>query len=523
MINVDQEYTREVECEYKGERYKVRDNGAIYRIARIGKSRRSKDEHWTFGETVDKGYAKFCGESVHRIVAVAFLGEPPTKQHVVDHLDTNRQNNRPENLRWLTKLENILLNPYTKAKIEYLCGSVEEFLKEPSKLRGHEGEDANFSWMRAVTPQEAKNTLANWNSLLSKPRPVSRVKGNAIEEWIFDQNHPVEKQSKPLDLDDPFDFHQGYATVDSNNNVSSLSSNNPRTPDEGPVLSSRKKSKPEMLKVSKTDFMSTLCGICERENLKYEKYHKTDKWRSDVLIYVGEDRIAISSFSSFKASSDVLQSMEEDGVKAFGLVLSPKMETYQKSACFGLYKSNGDAELQVKVGENSLSLSAFVKKCVEGKIALREDVTITSVDVMFCETDCYVCGTPHSVFFVRYLVGENGRRYDYYRDSVEYADESIEGYPDLQFGDEILALVKDYIAQHPEKKIVMGPIKSRFSKTRDESYLSFGCPVCDALVGDYYLDEIHIDYIYKTDETLMNRIHLRTPLKLTINEWLVME
>ncbi|WP_294143305.1 HNH endonuclease signature motif containing protein [uncultured Sanguibacteroides sp.] len=31
--------------------------------------------------------------------------------YVVDHIDTNRQNNRIENLRWLTKLENVLLNP----------------------------------------------------------------------------------------------------------------------------------------------------------------------------------------------------------------------------------------------------------------------------------------------------------------------------------------------------------------------------------------------------------------------------
>ena len=162
MIDVNQEYTREVDCEYKGEKYKVRDNGAILRMPREGKTKRPKDQIWTFGETISRGYAWFCGEAVHRIVAVAFLGEPPTKQHVVDHIDTNRQNNRPENLRWLTKLENILLNPITKAKIEYLCGSVEEFLDNPSQLSGHENEDANFAWMRAVSSDEARNTLISW-------------------------------------------------------------------------------------------------------------------------------------------------------------------------------------------------------------------------------------------------------------------------------------------------------------------------------------------------------------------------
>ena len=99
MIDVNQEYSREVDCEYKGEKYKVRDNGAILRMPREGKPKRPKDLIWTFGETISRGYAWFCGEAVHRIVAIAFLGEPPTKQHVVDHIDTNRQNNRPENLR----------------------------------------------------------------------------------------------------------------------------------------------------------------------------------------------------------------------------------------------------------------------------------------------------------------------------------------------------------------------------------------------------------------------------------------
>ena len=67
-------------------------------------------------------------------MAYAFLGEPPTNQHVVDHIDTNRQNNRPENLRWLTRLENALLNPITRAKIENICGSIEAFINDPTIL-----------------------------------------------------------------------------------------------------------------------------------------------------------------------------------------------------------------------------------------------------------------------------------------------------------------------------------------------------------------------------------------------------
>ena len=72
-------------------------------------------------------------EPVHRIVGTAFSCEAPSKSHVVDHINTNRQNNRPENLKWVTRLENIVLNDITRRKLELLCGcSIEEILSDLS-------------------------------------------------------------------------------------------------------------------------------------------------------------------------------------------------------------------------------------------------------------------------------------------------------------------------------------------------------------------------------------------------------
>ena len=44
---------------------------------------------------------------VHRLVALAFLGSPPSQEHVVAHCDGSRDNNQPWNLRWATQKENI--------------------------------------------------------------------------------------------------------------------------------------------------------------------------------------------------------------------------------------------------------------------------------------------------------------------------------------------------------------------------------------------------------------------------------
>ena len=200
MVSVD-EYNETKDCIYKGEHYSVRDNGAVMRHPREGKRLRKDDNVWTFGKPNEKtGYMEIAGQRVHRIVAFAFLGDPPTEQHVVDHIDTNRRNNRPENLRWLTRLENALNNPITRARIENLCGSIEVFLADPSVLRGHEKIDPNFNWMRTVSPEEARvslERLTNWAKEHPKPQ------GGSLGEWVFQEQKQGSRPYIPLHYQQP--------------------------------------------------------------------------------------------------------------------------------------------------------------------------------------------------------------------------------------------------------------------------------------------------------------------------------
>ncbi len=173
------QYEREMAVEYQGEKYVVRDNGAVCRMSRAGRRRRRLDDAWTFGRPNDStGYMTLGTHVVHRIVALAFHKQP-SERHVVDHIDTNRRNNRADNLRWVTRLDNLLQNPITRARIASAYGSLDAFFKDPSALGDR---DPDLSWMRTVSKTEAEESrkrLLGWAASDRAPQ------GGKLGEWVY--------------------------------------------------------------------------------------------------------------------------------------------------------------------------------------------------------------------------------------------------------------------------------------------------------------------------------------------------
>ena len=116
----------------EGEIWKVADIDAkgIYMVSNMGRVIGSRGRLLKLPKLQGYPKVKFWNGnyvdsvSVHRLVAKAFLPNPENKPEV-DHINTVRDDNRAENLRWVTTKEN-LNNPLTKKKFsEVRKGRVE--------------------------------------------------------------------------------------------------------------------------------------------------------------------------------------------------------------------------------------------------------------------------------------------------------------------------------------------------------------------------------------------------------------
>ena len=87
--------------------YKISSKGRVYGVKHDRFRKLNKNRLGYFYVDLWKN-GKQHAFTVHKLVALAFIGKPPTNAHVVNHIDGNKQNNNIENLEYITQRENVI-------------------------------------------------------------------------------------------------------------------------------------------------------------------------------------------------------------------------------------------------------------------------------------------------------------------------------------------------------------------------------------------------------------------------------
>lgn len=119
--------------------------------------------------------------------------------------------------------------------------------------------------------------------------------------------------------------------------------------------------------------------------------------------------------------------------------------------------------------------------------------TGNKISVRFVEMKCYKCGTVNHLFFV-------DSKDD---DGVHYESDRMWSDEKPSLNPEIIESVEKYAKTEAGKRLNLAKVGLRYSHTVGASYKSFGCSKCDAIFGDWYVNEAYADSYYDDDTDIV--------------------
>jgi hypothetical protein len=150
----------------------------------------------------------------------------------------------------------------------------------------------------------------------------------------------------------------------------------------------------------------------------------------------------------------------------------------------------------VETNYGNMALGEFVESLLRGKFRFCEAYRLAikqMVTLVFFPLTCWKCRRKHHIYYI-----EGDYRSVCNKPALEPNNEL--GEIPLRFRPEIIKAAQTFLYTEQGKSLQMGIIRTRYSKTIDDSYLSFGCPWCNAILGNhYYFDEV-CEAFYSLDD-----------------------
>ena len=232
-----------------------------------------------------------------------------------------------------------------------------------------------------------------------------------------------------------------------------------------------------------------LATYCDEMGYDVSIEYRGEDWRADVMVVVNDKQYAFeiqNSPQTLKKTLERQSKYERDGVVGCWLFTYEKVrksleenQELENLPLFNVFIHDGDVWVSLK-DRKTLLLKDFLDDFLNGRIKFCHKIKALPIaDLNIIETECWKCHERYHIYGLnQFRTACNTEIYDYEKDQLW-------GNKELLFNPEVIAKVKEY-ALSKMGKINLSVIKERYSHTVGKSYVSFGCPKCDAILGDWY-------------------------------------
>lgn len=246
-------------------------------------------------------------------------------------------------------------------------------------------------------------------------------------------------------------------------------------------------------------------------------------WRADVHAERNDERIAFEiqiSPQSLKRTLERQAKYVRDGIRCCWLFETPPSKLTNERPDLPLFFVSRlpDSSYTVSLsGRRQLLLGEFVEVFLHGGILFSSSARTQPkqlVKLVFFEMKCWKCGLMNHVYYV-------DTPFRSACNAVIRPEETLWGSDKIEYRPEMIGLARDFLSTEQGKHLRLGEIKSRFSKTVQESYLSFGCSGCDSIFGDWFVMDAQMEAVYGYGQvaSVESEIELDGSIELPIPHW----
>lgn len=267
------------------------------------------------------------------------------------------------------------------------------------------------------------------------------------------------------------------------------------------------------------EVQNQILDICQKQGFSAQMEYRGAGWRADVLAAKGSEKYAFEvqmSPQTLKKTQERQEKYQRDGINGCWLFEKEPAKFRQELATLPIFRiEKKNDELFVSLQKRKiLSLENFVEDFLQGKIKFCHVLTpLKKIEIIFLEMKCWKCGTVNHVFYVGPLRSACNTLIKY--------EETLWASDKLVFNPEIINAVQQYAASEKGTHLKLATVKSRYSHTIGEAYISFGCSKCDSIFGDFYVQQAVIDSWYgdRIVDRLNIDINFEMGIKCDIPHW----